>query len=297
MKKCLVIGAVFADTVLNVDHVPISGEDVVVTGSSVCAGGCAYNVACVLKEFDIPATLFAPIGKGIYADFLRQEIKKRGIEAVCHDKDYDNGNSICMIDKNAERTFINIMGVDSHYKSEWFDILNMSEYDTIYFPGYEMEGDNYSVIYPFIQKHKDVCRLYLAPGPACFRIPKPYMQQLLALSPVLHLNASEAIYISGETSYRDAADTLFRLTGSPVIITIGKEGCLVKTKSDSRFIEAEAVRAIDTNGAGDSHLGTIIATRKLNHDIFNAARVANHVASQVIQVNAPNLPPHTLSMR
>ena len=75
-KGCIVIGAAMLDIVMEIDRIPKSGTDVYAKGQSMMVGGCAYNVADILKHFGVNYTLFAPIGTGMYADFIRKELKK-----------------------------------------------------------------------------------------------------------------------------------------------------------------------------------------------------------------------------
>ena len=64
MKKCLVIGAAMLDIVMQIDELPKKGEDVYAKSQTMTVGGCAYNVADIMKHFAVPYTLFAPIGTG-----------------------------------------------------------------------------------------------------------------------------------------------------------------------------------------------------------------------------------------
>ena len=72
-KGCIVIGAAMLDIVMEIDRIPKSGTDVYAKGQSMMVGGCAYNVADILKHFGVNYTLFAPIGTGMYADFIRKD--------------------------------------------------------------------------------------------------------------------------------------------------------------------------------------------------------------------------------
>ena len=122
------------------------------------------------------------------------------------------------------------------------------------------------------------------------------MQQIFELSPIIHLNHTEALYISGADTFTAAAEYIYQQTSAPVILTIGSKGCYVYTGKSSRHIPSEDVNVIDTIGAGDAHAATIIAMLKLNYDLFEAARVANHVSSQIVAVSGPNLPANTLNL-
>lgn len=54
MKKCLVIGAAMLDIVMQIDELPKKGEDVYAKSQTMTVGGCAYNVADIMKHFAVP---------------------------------------------------------------------------------------------------------------------------------------------------------------------------------------------------------------------------------------------------
>ena len=295
MKKALIIGGVIADVVINVDHVPKPGEDINADSLKMMAGGCAYNVSCVLQDFGTPYTLFAPIGKGMYASFIQSQLAERGITPFLFSDLSDSGYSISLVDKNAERTFINIQGMEMHFRKEWFNRLNMDDYDFVYIAGYEMEQDNFPIMLDFLKQCRNQ-KILFAPGPSSFRFSKSELRQIFELSPIVHLNHTEALYISGEDTFTAAAEYIHQQTGAPVILTIGSKGCYIQTSKSSRHIPSEDVKVIDTIGAGDAHAATIVAMLKLNYDLFEAARVANHVSSQIVAVSGPNLPANALNL-
>ena len=63
-----------------------------------------------------------------------------------------------------------------------------------------------------------------------------------------------------------------------VVVTLGKEGCLIK--STGEIIPAvNSGRAVDTTGAGDTFNGVLGAMLANGEDIAQAAKIANKVAS------------------
>ncbi|MEG1895755.1 MAG: PfkB family carbohydrate kinase, partial [Oscillospiraceae bacterium] len=64
MKKVLVIGSTVVDIIINVDRLPTSKGDIHIKSQEMSMGGCAYNVADILRHFGVPHTLFSPIGTG-----------------------------------------------------------------------------------------------------------------------------------------------------------------------------------------------------------------------------------------
>ena len=66
----LAVGAIMVDMVCRVQHLPLSGEGIVVEESRATVGGCAFNSANVLRQLGAPYELFAPVGRGIFAGFV-----------------------------------------------------------------------------------------------------------------------------------------------------------------------------------------------------------------------------------
>ncbi|MBQ9157521.1 MAG: bifunctional hydroxymethylpyrimidine kinase/phosphomethylpyrimidine kinase [Eubacterium sp.] len=287
MKKCLVIGAAMLDIIVNIDSLPHSGEDVYFQSQDMAIGGCAYNVADILKHFGNPYTLFAPVGKGPYADIIRNKLADKGHTSSIQAAE-DNGYCMCIVEANGERTFLTLPGAECRFEKEWFENLNTDEYDCVYVSGYEVEGEGGDHIIDFLEKHPEMT-LYYAPGPRITYIEKSKQQRIFNLNPVLHLNDKEAKEYTEMDEIRDAARELYNMAGNTVIITLGAEGVYLKNGEDETTIPSNKVRAIDTIGAGDSHIGAIIAMRQKGADFTSAIKMANKVSARVVLVQGPTL--------
>ena len=109
-----------------------------------------------------------------------------------------------------------------------------------------------------------------------------------ALHPILHLNDKEALEYTKETSCENAAKVLRERFKNAVMITMGEDGVLLEN-GESCVVKSTPVKPVDTTGAGDSHIGTIIAMRKSGRAYEAALKEANHISSLVVQVNGPTL--------
>lgn len=287
MEKCLVIGAAMLDIVVKLDRLPKSGEDIMASSQQMTVGGCAYNVADIMKHLKAPHTLFAPLGTGMYSEFISGKLKAAGHESALRSKDQDNGYCLCMVEADGERTFLTVPGIECSFKREWFGQLNAEEYSCAYVSGYEIEGEGGEAIIEFFEANPNLT-LYYAPGPRITYISKEKQERMLALRPALHINEKEALDYTGETDYKKAAQKLYEKTHNAVIITLGSKGVYLKDKEEI-FVASEPVKAIDTIGAGDSHIGTIIAMRQKGADYRQALEKANQVSAMVVGVKGPTL--------
>lgn len=288
MKKCLVIGATMLDIVANLDSLPVRGGDAYIKQQEMMLGGCAYNVASILKHFNIPNTLFAPIGSGMYAGFIENKLKEEGYSSPIKSMDMDNGYSMCIVEADGERTFITLAGIECYFRKEWFDSLDINLYDKVYISGYELEGEGGNVILDFLEANKDL-EIYYAPGPRINYISEDRHKRLFKLSPIIHLNEKEVKEYTKESDYKEATDTLRNLTNNTVILTLGDKGAYYSSREKEGFIPSKASRVLDTIGAGDSHIGTIIACLSKDKNLEFAIEQANKIAAKVVSVKGSTL--------
>ena len=281
-KKILVIGSTVADVIIELkDKMPATGEDSHVKRQYLSLGGCACNVYEGIRRFGMPCDLFSPVGEGPYGDFIKKELKKRGIPTLIPPVQEENGCCYCFVEPSGERTFVSWHGTEYRFRREWLDRIDTQQYDTVYICGLEIEEETGENIVAFLEKHAGL-RVFFAPGPRLKRIPPALLQRIYATSPILHLNRTEALEASGCSAVLDAALSLYQKTGSPVVVTLGADGCCCFDGKTFDTIPARRVRQVNTNGAGDAHAGALIACLERGDPIAEAVRKANDFSAEVV---------------
>lgn len=280
MKKVLVIGAIVLDIIVEMKSLPKTGEDVCINSQTMSLGGCAYNVVQILEALNTPYTLFAPIGTGIYSDFITKELEKENIKAEIKIDEKDNGYCLCIVENGGERTFITYTGVEADFERKWFENIDVSEYDSVYISGYEIEEKGGDSIIEFLEKNTNLI-IYYAPGPRINYISKEKNEKIMKLNPILHMNEKEALEYTKENSVKKAIKKLRKESENIVIITLGENGSLVFDKEIEK-IPTRSVNVVDTIGAGDSNIGAIIARRKMGDDILSSVKIANYISSIIV---------------
>ena len=285
--KILVLGNAIVDVILNIKHLPQTGDDIYCQKQAVNIGGCAYNVATILKHFNVNHDLVVPIGEGSYATMIKQELIHEGYQLHIQDDRADNGYCLCLVEEGGERTFITVPGIEKDYKLEWLSQLDASNYEAVYLSGYEMEGKSGEIISQWLSE-QSIPNIYFAPGPRITFIEEETMNKLLNLKPILHLNKSEALSFTQTTELLEAAQSLVERTQNEVFITLGEKGVLHYHEM-ADFIPSVPATVVNTIGAGDSHLGAILATRALGYDTLTCCEVANKVAAKVVSLKSSKL--------
>lgn len=283
MKQILVIGSTVVDVIVNLPHLPVTGEDVHVTKQILSLGGCAYNVFHIIRHFKIPGILFSPIGTGTYGDFVRTELSKRKVQSPIPTPPQENGCCYCFVEETGERTFASYHGAEYLFRREWFDMLDADSIDCVYICGLEIEETTGEAIISYLEEHKEF-KLYFAPGPRMNRITESRLSRIFALHPILHLNQEEAMAYTGCSKTEEAALSLYRLTNNSVIITLGCEGAYCYDGRHGLTVPGQKAVQADTIGAGDSHIGSVIACMQKGFTLIEAVEAANKVSAAVVEV-------------
>ncbi len=288
MKKVLVIGSAVVDVIMQLEHLPAKGEDVHVLEQQMQLGGCAYNVSDMVRHFQVPYIPFFPVGSGAYGAFVRDEFNLRGICTPIPPVEQPNGCCYCFVEEDGERTFASWHGAEYLFQPEWFSLLKTEEISCVYICGLEIEEATGGHIVDFLEKHPDL-PVYFAPGPRLGRIDPQLMDRIFALKPILHLNEEEACTYTGRADVETAAARLHELTGNAVLITRGRCGALVYRGGQAVQIPGVQARQVDTNGAGDAHIGAVIACVCRGMSLVEAVRCANRVSALVVQYHGATL--------
>lgn len=287
MKKTLVIGSAVCDIVIPVDHLPSRSEDINLYRQDMTPGGCAFNVCDCLSHFEIPFIPFLPVGGGIYGRFVRECLEERGITSFCPAPEAENGCCYCLVEPDGERTFLCYHGAEYLFEEAWFSMLEKSgetdQTDSIYVCGLEIEERSGEQILAFLERHRSK-RIFFAPSARICSIQKERMDRMLDLNPVLHLNEDEALRFTHCLTVEEAGKTLAVRTKNTVLVTCGGRGCgIFGADGTSALVRAFPVQTPgDTIGAGDSHIGSVIALLKKGYSMEEAVRGANRIASAVI---------------
>lgn len=289
MGKILVIGVTCVDVVINVDHLPATSEDVLVRGQQMTLGGCAFNAFWVMHALGEPALLFSPIGVGAYGDFVREHLAAEGISSPIDDASDENGCCYCFVEDGGERTFVAYHGADYLYRTEWFDRVDVDDVDFVYVCGLEIEEPTGPIIVDFLERRCSGKTIFFTPGPRPGNVPRDLLARIYDLHPILHLNDSEAqasaerIAGSEMVSARGATAILSERTRNLVLVTLGDEGCYYEAGPSRGVVPGVKVEhVIDTIGAGDAHVGAVMACLHRGDGIEAALACANRVSAAVV---------------
>lgn len=113
------------------------------------------------------------------------------------------------------------------------------------------------------------------------------MENLFALKPILHINEAEAKGYTQRENVEEAVKTLYEKSGNLVFVTLGAEGTLFYDGKEMRRVASVKTNVVDTVGAGDSHIGAIIAGMSKGMKVEDAVLLANRTAAAIVGTSGP----------
>ena len=288
MKRLLIIGSTCVDVILQLDHLPTTGEDMHPV-QRFAMGGCAFNVAQVPKAYDVDLRFVTPIGDhGVFSDFVRAHLDNAGFRGPITVPDSENGCCYCLVERNGERTFLSVHGVEYSFHAEYMNAFADERFDYTYICGLEVEETTGGELVAWLEAHPDIAgTVVYAPGPRGIEVDADRTERILAMHPILHLNEQEAQALAGmsgsENHILAAAQALHAKTQNMVIVTCGADGVLW-ISADGSVHSAPSVPStvVDTIGAGDSHCGAVLTGLTLGWSENDTMRFANQIASEVV---------------
>ena len=291
MKKILLFGSATADITLQIDHLPSSEEDLNPTHQKITLGGCACNVAMMMKLSDVPFTLAVPVGKGLYGDFVSRQLQERNIP-IWKESEEENGSCTCLVTPDGNRTFLAVHGGEYHYQKKWLESLHPEDYSMVYICGIDLEEPCNDCLIDWLQQaHLPIC---FACGPRIAHLQQDRLERVMALHPIIHCNAKEAEILLKRiqlpiSNITKNARMLSADTENLVVITDGDRGCVACNDGEIISIPSFPVRAIDGTGAGDGHIGTILSCLYKGYSLKRALSIASAVSAAIVQVEGPVL--------
>lgn len=280
MKKTLIVGAAIVDILMRLDHLPKSGDDILARSSDIGVGGCAFNVASTIDNLGGDFDLFVPVGNGPVANVIREGLIKKGFNPIIEDPSMDNGYCVTFIENNGERTFVTIQGLEGNFKKDWLKKVNLSDYENIYLAGYEVLGEEGHILSDWLSDFKG--NIFFAPGPMIRQIDNEVMDKFFKLGAIFHLNATEAMDYTRTTNIDDALVNSYNKSKTGVFVTMGADGCAYYDGTSKLVFPSDKIEVVDTVGAGDSHIASIIYGLSAGNNTESSIELANKVASNVV---------------
>lgn len=270
MTQVVGIGSALFDMLMTSESFP--KEDTKIQGVSTktqCGGPCATALVAMSK-LGVSSEYMGTVGDDMHGRFILEQLGLYGVETsnvrVIPGAASFNSFVLCNI-TNSSRTCIWNKGTVTppDKKDVNLDVLKNAKY--LHLDGHQLD----TAIYAAEQAHKFGVKVSLDAGETY-----PGIESLLPLVDVLIPSEEFALKITGEQNAIKAAEILQKKYHLEIlIITQGSKGGFIWQNGQEVRYPVFSVKAIDSNGAGDTFHGAFVAARIKGMDIFEAAKFAS----------------------
>ncbi|MGC4023781.1 MAG: PfkB family carbohydrate kinase [Mesorhizobium sp.] len=295
--RLLHAGSMVIDHIYRIRALPLPGTEVTAESYRISPGG-GFNLAVAARRTGLPVAFVGVHGTGPNGDLLRAALAAEQIDILTAPVErLDSGVSTVLVTRDAERSFVSWPGAESLPDTSNIDA---GPADWIFASGYTLSypGSGESVV-ARIERLAHKNPLVFDPAPVVRDIPSAILKRVLNTCSWLSCNTDEAAYITDGAPH--PAKTLLDLhcpRAAGVVVRSGRHGCLVRMRDGSeQNVPAFNVEAVDTNGAGDAHIGTFISSLAQGGHPFEAARFANAAAAIAVTRHGGPTAPTTDEIR
>jgi ribokinase len=246
------IGEVVVDWVAVIDHFPEPDEKIDSKNQSLFSGGVTANYIVAASRLGANSSFIGAIGNDEYGTFLKEDFTKEkvNIDGMVIKKGKKTPvNFICVVEKNGEKFIIQspYMHTTVPEPKELNENI-ISSAKLIHTTGIYPEVTTKS--FEIAKKNNIKISFDLEKQIAIRGIKnlKPMLQKVDILMP----NKAGAMQLTNTKTPIDAAKIFLDWGIEIVVITMGAEGCLALTKSQTFKVPSLKVNVIDTTGAGDT---------------------------------------------
>lgn len=284
-RPITIVGAAVIDVIADAYALPWRGCDIELQQQSVNIGGCALNIAVALKRLGMEADNALPVGQGVWADIIRNNMAREGLSSRIDGVTGDNGWCLALVEPDGERTFMSFSGVENQWNPAWLAQLTVPPQSLVSLSGYQLASPCGEVLVHWLESLRDITP-YIDFGPRIADIPETLMQRIMACKPIVSLNRQEAEIAAERFRLPVATEAVgqawLKKFAMPLIVRHDEEGAWYFSAEEQGLAAPFPVAVVDTIGAGDSHAGGTLAGLALGWTLGESVLLGNAVASWVV---------------
>jgi ribokinase len=272
----VVVGTFVKDLSFHCERFPGAGETV--HGAfATCPGGKGFNQAVASARAGATARFVGAVGRDPFGAEARAFLKSEGIDArLAAKRGLSTGAAAVLVDASGQNQIVVAVGAGAAILPRDVPPALIRGARVVIC---QREANEVINLHAFRHARRFGATTIFNPAP----MGPGFDPAVLALTDVLIPNESEFAALTRHAPSGGPGETHGRcraLGVGTVIVTMGREGCLVSTETGWTRISGHRVRAVDTTGAGDAFVGAFAAALvRFGGDVLRAARYGNAAAA------------------
>ena len=257
-------------------------------------GGSAANTLYAVSQFGGKAFFSCKVASDETGDFFLKELGDQKIQTNSQTQCDDGltGRCLIMISPDAERTMHTYLGVSETISEQELDLGAAKSSEYIYIEGYFVTSPSAKSaaikLKQFAEKNQIKTAMTFS-DPAMVEYFLDGINDVLGEGvDLLFCNEQELKLWAGTEDFAEACEKM-KTKAKQFAITRGAEGALLFDGSKYINVDAHAVKAVDTNGAGDMFAGAFLYALTQGKDFETAGNLASLASATVVANFGPRL--------
>lgn len=260
------------------------------------SGGSAANSIIAASYFGAKTFYSCKVANDDNGNFYHHDMQAAGVacNGIEPSASGETGKCLVLITPDAERTMLTHLGISETLCSQALNAAAISQAQYIYMEGYLVTSPTGRAaaiqLRELAEQHRVKTALSLS-DPGMVEFFGDGLREMIGNSvDLLFCNEDEARGFTGCADTAAAAEALKKYCKS-FAITCGSRGALVFDGNTRHTIAPHAVKAIDSNGAGDMFAGAFLYAITHGYSWLEAGNLASRAAAQVVSDYGPRLEP------
>jgi sugar/nucleoside kinase (ribokinase family) len=283
------VGIIVADAIAKpVEKIPAKGKLELVDTLSLYTGGCAASASIDMAKIGINVAIIGKIGNDGFGKFMKSAFEDNGVltDGLIMNENGATSASLVIVTADGERSFIHCLGENATFVESDIDYSIVDKAKLVFvagkmlMPSFDGEG-----CATFLKKCKEKGKMTALD--TAWDSKGRWMKVLADSMPYIDYflpSIEEAMELSGKTDPEEIADVFLSMGAKVVVIKLGKDGCLIKTKDGEKYKipTYERIKPIDTTGAGDSFCAGFLTALVKGKSLPECGKFANAVGTHCV---------------
>ncbi len=276
--KAAVVGSINMDLILNMEKVPLSGENVLGTSYGYANGGKGANQAIGLARLGAKTKLIGKVADDANGRKLLENLCKNGVDVSAVSLDgTQTGLAAIILDGEGRNRIVVYEGANAEINADEA-VKNIDDSLDLLLVQFETRED---VVIKCVNKAiESNIATVIDCGPA-----KPFALEKMQGATIITPNESETKALTGifpeneETILSASKLLLERSKAAFAVLKLGERGCSVWDGKSFKIIPAYPSKVVDTTAAGDCFTAAMALEFIRSKDIVSACEMGNGAGS------------------
>ena len=253
------------EILIDLTQTGVSDNDVALFAAN--PGGAPANVAVAASRLGAKTAFLGKVGEDSFGESLRATLSKNGVDTsglLTHPS--HTTMAIVSVNSQGERSFSFLRGADCMLSPDEVNPIRLEQSKILHFGSVSLTAgpSRSATVFAARHAHRHGVLVSYDPNyrPSLWNTPEDAQQWMtipLSLVDIIKVADDELYMVAGTHDVEEGARILAEKGISLVLITLGANGVFYRWQGKTGTVPGIPVRVGDTNGAGDTFLGAVLA--------------------------------------